>query len=339
VANKELHGQMPAKGLIMRKIRYFTVDVFTDERFGGNPLAVFPDASTLNDKEMQQLARELNLSETVFVLPPVADEAVKKLRIFTPGKELPLAGHPVVGTWFLLASQGLIDLEKEIAAGKIIKETLSDGLEKLTLMQELAAGVLPVMLIRSEGKISSVIMQQAAAEIGDEIKDVEQIAAAIGLKKYAITASMVFPRVVSTGIPVLIVPLGGQADLDKITLSMEPFRQVVEELDVNGIYAYTRDMSSGSEAAFVSARGFYPTLGVWEDAATGSAAGSLGAFLSHNRILRPKGDSSAFLIEQGVAMGRSSQISVEVTKKGEQIDKVRVGGSAVLMSQGEFLLP
>jgi len=322
----------------MREIPYYLLDVFTDHPFGGNPLAVFPDTSQIREAEYQRIARRMNLSETVFVEDDAAEPALRRLRIFTPASELPLAGHPVVGSWYALAKRNHVDFTKaqEDRRAYIIEQ--ENGIEKIVFQHELKAGILPVTLFRQGEEISGVVMDQAKPTFGGEIRDLDDISAALGQNKSAITASFGLPQVVSTGIKVLIVPLGTRNQLTNIELDREKAEAVIRAHGVEGIYAYTRDSTVDTEQCFVSSRGFFPTLGIIEDAATGSAAGSLGAYLVKSGIIAGK-KIVAFQVEQGADMGRPSRIGVEVTLADGDIERVRVGGSSVIVSDSTLLLP
>jgi trans-2,3-dihydro-3-hydroxyanthranilate isomerase len=322
----------------MRRIPYYILDVFTDRQLGGNPLAVYPDRSLLHENELQKIAAEMNLSETVFVEPPRAEGALRRLRIFTPKKELPLAGHPVVGTWYLLASRGLVDLEAAVEAKQAYVVRHENMPDKIIIRHELGVGVLPVTIFREKEEIGGVVMDQAKPEYGEEIRDISAIAAALGLEKQSITASFTLPRAVSTGIRWLITPLANRNALERIELDTQQCIEVSRAHDCVGIYAFTRDAEQDSDMAFVSARGFVPLLGIHEDPATGSAAGCLGAYLAKTRVVKAK-QMVAFQVEQGVDMGRPSRIAVEVSFVDEEVERVRVGGGVVVTAEGTLLLP
>lgn len=322
----------------MRTISYYLLDVFTDAPFGGNPLAVFPDCSRISDDELQLIARQLNLSETTFVMPAEKDQALKRLRIFTPVSELPLAGHPVVGTWYLLASEGMVDFDDAVEKKLAYIAESEGGVEKLIFQHQLNVGVLPVTIFRKDGRVSGVVMDQDKPWFGDEIRDVEDIAAALGHNRNAVTSSFSLPRAVSTGLKMLVVPLSTRNQLANIQLDSVAAAAVTRKHDVQGIYAFTRDATVDTEQAFVSARGFFPELGIIEDPATGSAAGCLGAYLVKAGIISGK-KIVAFQVEQGADMGRPSRIGVEVTMADGDIERVRVGGSSVIISKSEFHLP
>src|SRR6266702_4824805 len=175
-------------------IRFVQLDVFTDRPFCGNPLAVFPETSELTDERMQQIAREMNLSETVFVLPPKDENALRRLRIFTPTQELPFAGHPVVGTWYCLAREGMVPLPENGTGWAHIK-------------QEVGIGVLPVDIEFKDGDPSQVVMTQGKFEIVNEIEDWQEqaeIARALGLAREDLAENLPIQSV-STGNSMLLV--------------------------------------------------------------------------------------------------------------------------------------
>lgn len=322
----------------MRRIPYYLVDVFTDKALGGNPLAVFPDRSQLREQELQHIAAEMNLSETVFVQESSDEGALKRLRIFTPRRELPLAGHPVIGTWYLLASRGLVDFEAAVRNRKAYIVQHENLPEKIIIRHELGVGLLPVTIYRDKGEIGGIVMDQDQPKFGEDIKDVSLIAEALGLETAAITGTFQLPRAVSTGINILIVPLTTRNVLSAVTINLNAFEKLVEALDVVGVYAFTRDATVDTEMALVSARGFFPTLGVPEDPATGSAAGCLGSYLAKTKVIAAK-QTVAFQVEQGLDMGRSSKIGVEITMSEGEVARVRVGGSAVVTAESTLLLP
>ena len=177
-----------------RSLKFYQADVFTWQPFGGNPVAVFPDAQGLNDYQLQQIAREMNLSETVFVLPPTDQAAVVRLRIFTPTQEIPFAGHPVLGTFYVLAQLGLI--------------AVTDGVTRV--MQECNIGLFPVEIHAREGQVTRVVMtlpKPLFLGLVDETEDLFDVAKALGLSIHQIVDTKKPVMVVSTGLPVLIVPV------------------------------------------------------------------------------------------------------------------------------------
>jgi len=308
----------------MRSYRFLQVDVFTDTPFGGNPLAVFPDADGLTDQEMQQLAQEMNLSETTFVLPAQAAEADFKVRIFTPAKEVPFAGHPVVGTHWALARLGRVALR-----------------EPLTEVQfELGAGVLPADLHVSNGEVERVVMTQGRLTFHAILEDVRDLALGLGLQPEAIHATELPVQVVSTGLPQMMVPVRSLTDvqqLDAAELNVAALNRACRSVDTECVMVFTRETKRPE--ATVHVRMFAPLLGVPEDPATGSANGALGAYLVHHRAMPLTPPTTSVVSEQGLEMERPSTVYVEVDHGAEEITAVRVGGKVVSVIEGTAWLP
>lgn len=286
--------------------RYYTLDVFTASRFQGNPLAVITDGDELSTDQMQAIAREMNLSETVFVQKPTSDRALARLRIFTTKEELKLAGHPVIGTWFLLAELGVVPAQE-------------GGVH---VMQQTGAGILPVEIRFKDGRPQRVTMTQKEAAFKPSKINKKKLAAALGLSGKDLDPRH-DPEFVSTGIFNLMVPLKNRAALGKIQMNMVELARL---LGKQAALAYCFSISSNHE---IHARGMMPWE-LYEDAATGSAAGSLGAYLvKHGRF----GAGHTLHITQGVEMGRPSHIEVEVTQSGKKLTP-RVSGAAVKVFEG-----
>ena len=319
----------------MRNIPYFLLDVFTSEQFGGNPLAVFTETAKIQEEEYQKLAAELNLSETVFIEEPHDPEALKRLRIFTPKAELPLAGHPVVGTWNLLVSQGIVDLDEAVSLGKATREEFGD-MQKYVFKHETKAGVFPITLVTAGQKVDTVIMDQGLPVFGKEIEDRQLLAQALNLEVEDLMADKP-AMAVSTAIPILMVPLASREALKKAKVSPSLFEELADIDEMVGIYAFCIKEGDYSQGVLTSSRGFFPILGIIEDAATGSASGSLGSYMVQNELVECK-KTAAFLNEQGIDLGRPSLINIEISKKDQEISRVRVGGSSVLMGKAEMLL-
>jgi len=286
--------------------RFYTLDVFTTTRFEGNPLAVFTDGDGLSDNAMQAIAREMNLSETVFVQKPTEDNALARLRIFTTREELKLAGHPVIGTWFLLAELGVVPAQE-------------GGVH---VLQQTGAGVLPVEIRFKDGRPQRVTMTQKEARFKPLKVRPDALAKALGLSRKDFDPSME-ATCVSTGVFNLMVPLRNRVALGKIEMNMSELRRLIGK---NATMAYCFALN-GNGKAFT--RGMLPWE-LYEDAATGSAAGSLGAFLVKQGKL---GAGHTLIIQQGVEMGRPSQIEVEVTQSGKKLIP-RVSGAAVRVFEG-----
>jgi trans-2,3-dihydro-3-hydroxyanthranilate isomerase len=286
--------------------RFFTLDVFTNSRFEGNPLAVFTDGDSLSNDQMQAIAREMNLAETVFVQKPTDERALARLRIFTTREELKLAGHPVVGTWFLLAELGVVPAQE-------------GGVH---VMQETGAGVLPVEIRFKDGRPQRVTMTQTVAAFRPMKFKKAALAKALGLTPKDLDPHL-DPECVSTGIFNLMVPLRNRAALGKISMNMFELRKL---LGKNATMAYCFALG---DHAKVFARGMLPWE-IYEDPATGSAAGSLGAYLVKHGKLAP---GHTLSILQGEEMGRPSHIEVEVTQSGKKLVP-RVSGAAVKVFEG-----
>jgi trans-2,3-dihydro-3-hydroxyanthranilate isomerase len=286
--------------------RFFTLDVFTTTRFQGNPLAVITDGDGLSGDQMLAIAREMNLSETVFVQKPTEDRALARLRIFTTKEELKLAGHPVIGTWFLLAELGVVPAQE-------------GGVH---VLQQTGAGILPVEIRFKDARPQRVTMTQKEASFKASKIDTKKLAAALGL-----THKDLHPKLplefVSTGIFNLMVPLRNRAALAKIQMNIVEMARL---LGKQGALAYCFAVGSNHS---VYARGMMPWE-LYEDAATGSAAGSLGAYLVKHGLL---GAGHTLQITQGVEMGRPSQIEVDVSQTGKKLIP-RVSGAAVKVFEG-----
>jgi trans-2,3-dihydro-3-hydroxyanthranilate isomerase len=286
--------------------RFYTLDVFTTTRFQGNPLAVITDGDGLSNDQMLAIAREMNLSETVFVQKPTDDAALARLRIFTTKEELKLAGHPVIGTWFLLAELGVVPAQE-------------GGVH---VQQQTGAGVLPVEIRFKDGRPQRVTMTQKEAAFKPSKINKKKLAAALGLSLKDFDLKLE-PEFVSTGIFNLMVPIRNRQALGRIRMNIVELAQLVGK---NCGLAYCFTVGSNSS---VYTRGMMPWE-LYEDAATGSAAGSLGAYLvKHGKL----GAGHTLHVTQGVEMGRPSQIEVEVSQSGKKLTP-RVSGAAVKVFEG-----
>jgi trans-2,3-dihydro-3-hydroxyanthranilate isomerase len=307
----------------MPTYHFIQCDVFTDRVFAGNPLAVFPDGEGIDDATMQKIAREMNLSETVFVLPPSgASKALRRLRIFTPGAELPMAGHPVVGTWNMLARRGVV-------------APPASGTGVVRIHQELKVGVLPVDVEFAGGEPVRVVMTQATPQVGAALDEAGAVAEALGLAPAEVGDDLLPVIVSSTGVPFLIAPVRARAVLSRVKTNGAALGALLGRTGANGVYAVTREAHAAD--ALVSVRMFADdSLGVGEDPATGSAAGTLAAALVHYGVAPVTGGVSRFVIEQGVDMGRPSRIEAEVEGAAGEVRVVRIGGGAVEVLRGEI---
>ena len=301
-----------------RAFKFYQADVFTAQPFGGNPVAVFPEADGLTDDELQQIAREMNLSETVFVFPPTDPAAAARLRIFTPTQEIPFAGHPVLGTFYVLAHL------KRIA--------VQDGITHV--LQECNIGLFPIEVHAEQGRIVRVIMTQPKPEFLDPLgdpDDVHLVGRTLGLSKHVIADGKWPLQVVSTGLPVLIVPVRTLTAVRSITPDASAITRICERFGSNGILVFTT--VTVESFATVHARMFAPKIGILEDPATGSAGGALGAYLVQYGVVEV-GPTTDVLIEQGYEIDRPSRILVQVESDDDVIQGVKVGGQCVMVVEG-----
>ena len=306
------------------KVSFVTCDVFTDRPFTGNPLLVVPDARGLTDAQMQSIAREINYSESTFVLPAGDPACAYWQRTFVPVKEIPYAGHPTVGTAVVMA-----------ALGKVAN-IAPDGDVPVTI--EVGFGPLRLELLKKDGRVSRVRMEQGKPEwkapvTGDDVKG--QIAAALGVPFDALHKALP-PQAVGTGNTFLMVPLASVAAVSAALADTRMLNHVEKGLGVLGLFFFAFDESPAGPR--LRARMFAPGAGVPEDPATGSAAGPVGVYLAlHGAV--PGGVAAGrgrFTIDQGVEMGRPSELDVTVLVGGGQPTGVRVEGGAVLMMRGEI---
>ncbi len=289
------------------KRRLYQLDVFTDTPYEGNPLAVVTDGDGLSSRAMQVIAREMNLPETVFVQKPTSNRALARLRIFTTTQELPLAGHPVIGTWFLLAELGVVPAQRGT----------------VHVLQQTGAGILPVEISFWAGRPSRVTMTQKPAQFRTPRFARAALARALGLTRRDLHSSLA-PELVSTGIFNLMVPLARRSALGKIQMDIPALAKLL--IGAGGTMAYCFAFDGRGKAY---ARGMLPWE-LYEDPATGSAGGSLGAYLVQHKRIAP---GHALEISQGVEMGRPSEIHVEVRQDTGKLVP-RVSGCAVPVFEG-----
>jgi trans-2,3-dihydro-3-hydroxyanthranilate isomerase len=288
------------------KRRIFTLDVFTNKAYAGNPLAVVTDGDGISAQRMQAVAREMNLSETVFIQRPSNNRALARLRIFTTTTELPLAGHPVIGTWFLLAELGVVPA----AEGSV------------HVLQQTGAGILPVEIEFHNGRPQRVTMTQKPAQFRRAPCSASPLAKALGLRASDIDSALPI-EVVSTGIFNMMVPIVSRAALARVRIDA---RALYSLLAKSGVMAYCFTLTGQGKA---QTRGLTP-WGVQEDPATGSAAGSLGAYLvRHGKLAL----GQQLTIQQGIEMGRPSEINVAITEEKKRLVP-KVSGSAVRIMEG-----
>ncbi|EYF01438.1 PhzF family phenazine biosynthesis protein [Chondromyces apiculatus] len=308
----------------MAELRYVTVDVFTSRRFGGNPLAVIPDARGLDAEVMQRIAAEFNYSESTFVLPPRDPAHTAEVRIFSPTRELPFAGHPNVGTAFVLGRQGAL-FGREV--GNVMRFEEGAGLVEVALARE------------GDAVVGARIEAPRALEVGPTV-DAAAIAACACLPLEAVVTERHAPCIASVGLSFVLAEVRDLAALAAARPSAAAFADADARYpradDRLSLFLYTRDTRGSGDGEQVRARMFAPLSNIVEDPATGSASGALGAFLTSRR---PEADVEARLtITQGVEMGRPSTIEVAVRKTGGVVQKVAIGGQCVPVMSGALML-
>jgi trans-2,3-dihydro-3-hydroxyanthranilate isomerase len=304
--------------LEQRRLKFYQADVFTDVAFGGNPVAVIPDAEGLTDLELQQVAREMNLSETVFVFPPSDPAAVVKIRIFTPTQEIPFAGHPVIGTFFVLGMTTRLELREPLTR----------------VLQECNLGLFPVELHARNGTILRVVMSQPKPQFLDVVDnrdDLFSIAKALGVAKQQITDTRRPVQVVSTGLPVMIVPMRTLTAVRSIIPDVSAVAALCQQYGANGMMVYST--MTVEQQSTVHTRMFAPLIGIIEDPATGSASGALGAYLVQNGVVEV-GPMTEIIAEQGYEIERPSRILIQVESEDDVVQEVKVGGQAVMVVEG-----
>jgi len=296
---------------------YLHYDVFTGEALVGNQLAVFTDARGLETNKMQRIAREMNFSESTFILPAEEPGTDIRMRIFTPANEMPMAGHPTIGSTFALAHTGVIQ----------------PGASRFVF--GLNIGPIPVDLQWKGQTLVFAWMTQSSPAFGPVFKDRAAAAAAIGLRVEDLAADLPIQEV-SCGVPYLMVPLRDRQTVDRAVSDAAAFRRVMASVSPDSaIFLFSVDPAGSTETVY--SRMFAPGFGIIEDPATGSASGPLGCYLVHHGVVA--GDAAQRIVSlQGVAMGRSSRIHVAIEGNRDNIARVRVGGESVLVGRGELLV-
>lgn len=293
----------------MRKYRYRVVDVFTTQRFEGNPLAVFPEADGIGDATMRQIARELNLSETVFLFPPTTDKCVARLRIFTPASELPFAGHPTIGTSFVLLDERGASLPK---GGFFLEEKIGPVAVRVD------SGNPPMLWLSTPPIRDGRIFERSAC------------ATALGIATEDI---MDFPpQVLDAGNPTLLIAVRDKSVVDRSRTDL----RAIQTLRGTGTESFCTFVFAPTPSGAYS-RMFSPDIGVAEDPATGSSTGPLALYMMRNR-LAPSASGTRFISEQGTKMGRRSILHINI--KGEMgNDAIEVGGNVVSIAEGTMAIP
>ncbi len=292
----------------MHNYPFKLVDVFTDAPLEGNQLAVVFEADGLSDDRMQALAREFNYSETTFVLPPRNSKADWRLRSFTPTAEVFGAGHNALGAWWAIAESEIVSL----------KEGIND------VYQELGERILPLEIFQNNGKPEKIMMRQSELVFGEVVKDKAGLAETLGLSENDLTIDSIEPQAVSTGAFHLIVPVKSLKTLENVRVNPAQLVEIARPTGCQGCYLFTLETIETDAAAH--ARAFFPGIGISEDAATGSAAGPLAAYLVSRGILP---QNKSLIIEQGYQIGRPSRIEVLVSG-----NEVKVGGKSITVAEG-----
>lgn len=301
----------------MRSFQYYTTDVFTRDQFGGNQLAVFPDARELDPKLYQPIAREFNFSETTFVLPPTDASNTRRVRIFTPGGELQFAGHPTVGTAFVLATIGAIPLS---------------GAETRIVLEE-GVGPVPVTIRMENGKAGFAQLSVAQLPIvGPPAPSAADLAKCLGLEPGDVRTGEWGAEGRSCGTPFLMVPVRDRKALARARPNLDAWESLLGKYWTNKVFFFCDEPEL--DGSHFRARMFAPTIGVPEDPATGSACAGFAGYLA-DRDKRSDG-TLKWRVEQGFEMGRPSLLDIEADKENGAITGVRVGGNSVLVSKGEF---
>jgi trans-2,3-dihydro-3-hydroxyanthranilate isomerase len=304
----------------MPSLRYLHLDVFTASPLEGNQLAVFPEPDGLDTAMMQRITREMNFSECTFIFPPEQGGNVK-MRIFTPGEELPMAGHPTVGSTFALAVEGAI------ARGRT------------DWVFELGVGPIPVSLEWKGDTLSFVWMTQLRPTFGGTITDTRALAAAVGVAA-ADVRNDVPVEVVSCGVPFLFVPLSTRAAVDAVVVDRKALARCCRDAGVDELPTFfftTEGQQDAAAAQTVYSRMLAPGFGIGEDPATGGASGPLGCYLLHHDLVSAEAARNIVSL-QGVLMARPSRIHISIDSERGDITRVRIGGRSVLVGRGELLL-
>ena len=299
------------------EVRFFTADVFTDRIFGGNQLAVFPDATEIPEELMQSIAREFNFSETTFVLPPLDSRHTARVRIFTPATELPFAGHPTIGTAHVLAASGRIPL--------------TGGLTDIVFEE----GVGPVRVRIGSTSDGPEFVQFAVAQLpsfGPEPPAVHRLAEMLSLVPEDVSPTIA-PKTVSCGTPFLLISLKNVDAVARTKVRRELFDETMKGHPAKGVMVFA---ATGTRPRELRGRMFAPAIGIPEDPATGGGAPGIGGYLASFEDLQS--GTLRFDIHQGVEMGHPSLLKVEVDKTGGAVSDVRVGGRTVIVSDGLFHL-
>ena len=292
------------------EVNIYQVDVFTNQAFGGNPAGIVPDARGLDPVDMQNIAREMNLSETVFIIP--TDEDNYQVRFFTPVSEVDLCGHGTVGAFYTLAYMGYI-------TGPY------NGTKKV--YQNTKAGKLSVEILFKDGNVDRVLMEQAIPQEIGEIKDLKPLLKCFNIeeKHIGIGDKFINPKIISTGLPDIMLPLKDKETLDNLNVDFRGLSNLSHKLNVIGVHAFYLPEENSNK---VYTRNFAPLVGINEEAATGTSNGSLIYFLKKAGYIEKE-----IIALQGEGLGRPSNIYCRIENVEENY-VVKVGGQAKVVLEG-----
>jgi len=322
------------------ELPFITLDVFTDRTFGGNPLGVFPNATHLPADVMQRIALEMNLSETVFLGPPETAAGTARVRIFTPRREVPFAGHPTVGSAIFLAGE----LSNESGTGDgwpsaAVPDAPADG--EITLVLEENVGPVPVVVRFENGRpVFAKFTTALLPEHRSNPHPLADVAALVGLEEADIGSagpggSELGIEQVSCGLEYFIIPVRTVDAVRRSSLDTARWQRMLADEWAHHVYVVA--MEAEGDGVDVHVRMYAPGSGVAEDPATGSAAAALGGYLSAAE--GSENASLAWVVEQGIEMGRPSILHVEADRSGGTTSAVRVGGGAIRVSRGIMDIP
>ncbi|MBM4193142.1 MAG: PhzF family phenazine biosynthesis protein [Gemmatimonadetes bacterium] len=300
----------------MAEFRYVTLDVFTDKQFGGNQLAVFLDASGIPESALLPITREFNYSETTFCYPPADPKHEARVRIFTPGAEVPFAGHPTVGT--------AIALHAKRAQGSFDS----------TLILEEGVGPVPVTVRTQNGTPFAQFSVAKLPEIGPPVPTRATLADMLSLSADDIVGGTSAPQAISCGLPFLIVGVKTLKALGRARVNLDRWEATMQNAWARDLFVFAADPESGER--HYRARCFVPGFSVPEDPATGSANACFAGFLAARAA--EKNGTLRWVVSQGVEMGRPSRIEIEADKTDGAITAIRVGGCAVFVMEGTIRL-
>jgi len=304
----------------MTSKQFVIADVFTEKQFGGNQLAVFTDGSGLDSATMQNIAREMNYSETTFLLPPERDGDFS-VRIFTPGQELPFAGHPLVGSAFVIVAERL--------------KEWSNPVTSLTL--ETGVGPIRVEVRIEGGEPGRTTMTQPVPVLRGEYSNIPALAKALSLEAAQIERTGLPVETIFNGITVMVVPVESRAAIESIRVNTGALERISTEVGASTVLVFTRETVLPTST--VHCRVFAPAAGVAEDAATGSANGPLGSYLVGHKLVEAAA-TTRIVSEQGYEMKRPSLLYIDVDVDGatNEVVGVRVGGGVVISGWGEIFV-